>query len=332
MCPASVQAEDKCVLCFLLVSIRLCPSQPWQKELLFSHRPGGQRPLGQVFPHDWQLRKHNRPPPFTSWGGGGVSEWELNMVTPYSRPYTLPSHFWPGLCSTAHITFAWHLGVTCAGGTFCLTFPAADQEYPLYKKCPLSPVILTPVFSSLLASLIQYQQSSGCQGAVPACVGTSASCSNSGVTETDDCVKAVSPEGAQSSSPPKPSTLRALLSHVPYCNDLMLIQDQRPRASIYIKMQETGIPPRAWSHVFICVREPPSRLCGCKCVYTEQILLFCSHIVWYLFKESPSEKLISESEKILQDDVWMLSSQFSPLAAANEIETEWTCSSRFCCE
>lgn len=152
----------------------------------------------------------------------------------YAQPHILPS---PD-------AFGGVGGVTCLEGRLFLTFSAAGQEYPPYKNNPLSPVILTLLSPSLFASLIQYQQNRGCRGGgVPACVGTSASWSNSGVTETDDCVKAASPEGSRSSSPPKPSTLLALLGHVPYCNDLMLIQDQRPRASIYIKMQETGTPP-----------------------------------------------------------------------------------------
>lgn len=58
-------------------------------------------------------------------------------------------------------------------------------------------------------------------GPVPLCVCVCVSRSNSGVTETDDCVKVVSPEGSESSSPPKPSTFWASLGHTAYCNDLM---------------------------------------------------------------------------------------------------------------
>lgn len=56
-------------------------------------------------------------------------------------------------------------------------------------------------------------------GLVALCVHVSRS--NSGVTETDDCVKVVSPESSKSSSPPKPSTFWASLGHAAYCNDLM---------------------------------------------------------------------------------------------------------------
>ena len=38
-----------------------CPSKLWQKELLFSHRPGGPCPPGEASPRDWQLRKHRQP-------------------------------------------------------------------------------------------------------------------------------------------------------------------------------------------------------------------------------------------------------------------------------
>lgn len=130
---------------------------------------------------------------------------------------------------------------------------------------------------SVRSPLIQYQLSRGLWGGgVPACVGTSASWCNSGVTETDDCVKAASPEGSQSSSPPKPSTPWALLSHAPYCNDLMLIQDQRPRASIYIRSQEDR-PPQVCRlycmsvFLYLCTWAP-SCLRGCKGVCDVQIL------------------------------------------------------------
>lgn len=52
-----------------------CPSKLWQKELLFSHRPGGLCPLGDASPRDWQFRKHSP----------GVTEWELTAATPASR-------------------------------------------------------------------------------------------------------------------------------------------------------------------------------------------------------------------------------------------------------
>lgn len=114
---------------FPLVSIRLCPRELWQKNLLFSHHPGGPRPLGQASPCDWQLRKHNRPPHPSPSGRG---EWMRAqhghaLVPPLCHPP--PSHLWPGLCATAHITFTWRLGVTCAEVRLFLTLKAADQEY-----------------------------------------------------------------------------------------------------------------------------------------------------------------------------------------------------------
>lgn len=191
----------------------------------------------------------------------------------YAQPHILPS------------PDAW------GGGHLCWreVIPDLLSNWSRHKNNPLSPVILTPLSSSLFASLIQYQQNRGCQGAVPACVGTSASWSNSGVTETDDCVKAASPEGSQSSSPPKPSTLQALLSHVPYCNDLMLIQDQRPRASIYIKTQETGTPPEpvgCSARLYLCTWGA-SRLCGCMPSKSWVILL--SHFWVFLQRISKWE-------------------------------------------
>lgn len=232
----------------------------------------------------------------------------------------------------------WGSQVTCAEVTLFLTLPAADQEEspppttPL--KCnPFSPVILIPASSFLVDALcpcflIQHQLSRGLWGAFLACVGTSASWCNSGVTKTDDRVEAASLEGFQSSSPPKPTASWAMLSHAPYCNDLMLIQDQRPRASIYIRAQETGNPPEPVDYIAclyfsICVHELLP-LCGCKrhlrCA--NLALFFFSYLLVVIQSVSPSRKLnCKQSEKVLQDDVWMLSSQFSPLTAANKIET-----------
>lgn len=216
-----------------------------------------------------------------------------------------------------------------------------------HLKCnPLSPVILTPAFFSQVDAVcpcsfntISAQRRLG-GGAVLACVGTSASWYNSGVTETDDCVKAASPEGFQSSSPLKPTTPWALFSHAPYCNDLMLIQDQRPRTSIYIRVQETGKPPEPVDYIAclyfcICVHELLPVCVGVKAsVLCKSGVILLSHLLVLIQRVSPSGKLISQSEKVLQDDVWMASSQFSPLAAANEIETTcgaWKCFSWFCC-
>lgn len=150
---------------------------------------------------------------------------------------------------------------------------------------------------TLFNSLIQYQQNSDCWGvgggSVPACVGTSASWCNSGVTETDDRVKAASPERAQSSFPPKPPTLWALLSHISYCNDLMLIQDQRPRASIYIRGQKTGIPPLSLStilHVCICVHDPLRvRLEVTASMLSKSQVILLSHLLVFIQRISKWE-------------------------------------------
>lgn len=154
---------------------------------------------------------------------------------------------------------------------------------------------------SVHAPLIQYQLSRGLWGAFLARVGTSASWCKSGVTKTDDCVEAASLEGFQSSSPPMPTTPWAMLSHAPYCNDLMLIQDQRPRASIYITEQETGTPPhpprvcRLYCmsvFLYLCTWAP-SCLCGCKGICAVQILRYLA----FLFVSTDTEQISKQEVK-----------------------------------
>lgn len=132
---------------------------------------------------------------------------------------------------------------------------------------------------------------------------------NSGVTETDDCVKAASPEGPQCSPPPRPSTPPALLSHAPYCNDLMLIQDQRLRASIYIRTQETGNPPEVVDYIarlyfWMRVHELLPVCVGVKAsVPRKSCCILLSHLLVSIQNVSLRGKLISQREKVLQDDV-----------------------------
>lgn len=110
-----------------------CPSKLWQKELLFSHRPGGPCPLGEASPRDWQLRKHSQPQ--GDWVRAHCSD---ALIPPLLSPSFLPlqtSHFsvcprWPGPPLTSphylHLThrFRSHL---CWSEVFFLTLLLPEQ-------------------------------------------------------------------------------------------------------------------------------------------------------------------------------------------------------------
>lgn len=166
---------------FSMVSIRLCPRELWQKKLLFSHHPGGPRPLGPASPCDWQLRKHNRPPPpFIFWTGGGVSEWELSMVTPTSLPYATPSFSsltWFMLNRTyyLHLTpgghLCWSEVISDLATSWSRIHPPIEKNQQSFVTCYTDSSILFSVRCTLFNSLIQYQQNSGCWGVGRVCPG-----------------------------------------------------------------------------------------------------------------------------------------------------------------
>lgn len=120
-----------------------CPSKLWQKELLFSHRPGGPCPLGEASPRDWQLRKHSQP------RGDGVRAHHCDALAPPFLP-TPPwtSHLCLSImtCSTLSL-----LTLPSPGGVTCKQLTKKQQPpTPLYFCHPLysaKPLFLPVIFS-----------------------------------------------------------------------------------------------------------------------------------------------------------------------------------------